>query len=82
MISIQDKKNLYFVFEHCPKGTLANLIKIKEIISEDLAKIYTTQLISTLEYIHSNNIKHRDLKPENILLTEDYQLKIVRQINE
>ena len=84
----QDKLNLYFVFENCPNGTLANLIKINRKIlvsdyifidhlSEHVTKIYAAELISVLECIHYNNVMHRDIKPENVLITKDFHLKVV-----
>ena len=34
------------------------------------------QLVSSLQYCHSNNISHRDLKPENLLFDEMMNLKV------
>lgn len=68
---------MYFVFEHCPNGTLSNLIKLNGRLSEQAAQIYSAEIINVLETIHYNNVMHRDLKPENILITKDYHLKVV-----
>jgi len=38
---------------------------------EDLARIYTAEIVCAVSHLHSNGIMHRDLKPENILLDAD-----------
>ena len=38
---------------------------------EDLARIYTAEIVSAVSHLHANGIMHRDLKPENILLDAD-----------
>jgi tetratricopeptide (TPR) repeat protein len=40
-------------------------------------KIWTSQLISALEHLHSHGIVHRDLKPENILLNERNHIVVI-----
>jgi 3-phosphoinositide dependent protein kinase-1 len=73
--------NLYFVFEHCPYGTLSGLIKLNGLLSEETTKIYAAEIINVLERIHTSNVMHRDMKPENILITKDYHLKVVSRIS-
>jgi formylglycine-generating enzyme required for sulfatase activity len=59
------------ILEYANAGTLADLIKQGQLTGlanaaklESIAK----DIISGLEYLHSQNIIHRDLKPSNILL--------------
>ena len=70
---------LDFVLELCEGG---NLLKFKENMKmrmkmkkEEIYKIFK-QLISSVEYLHSQNILHRDIKPENILITREGDLKL------
>jgi serine/threonine protein kinase len=41
------------------------------ICSEELARMYTAEIVLALAHLHKNGIIHRDLKPENILLDAD-----------
>jgi calcium-dependent protein kinase len=64
----EDKKNFYIITELCEGGELFDKVVEKGSFNEDEAASVVKQLISAINYIHSNNIVHRDLKPENILL--------------
>ncbi len=64
----EDKKNFYIITEFCEGGELFDKVVEKGNFKEDEAAWVMKQLISAINYIHSNGIVHRDLKPENILL--------------
>jgi calcium-dependent protein kinase len=64
----EDKKNFYIITEICEGGELFDQIVKKGSFTEDEAAMVIKQILSAVNYIHSNNIVHRDLKPENILL--------------
>jgi len=42
-----------------------------------LVRLYTAQLVHTLEYMQGLEIMHRDLKPQNLMLDENFNIKIV-----
>ena len=75
----EDKKNFYIITEFCEGGELFDKIIEKGTFSENEAAWIMKQLLSAVNYIHSNNIVHRDLKPENILLDtkKDNIIKII-----
>eukprot|EP01133_Synstelium_polycarpum_P017404 gene17404-20763_t len=43
---------------------------------EELSKFYIAEVITSLEYLHSNDIIYRDIKPENILLDAEGHIKL------
>ncbi|CAO1614924.1 unnamed protein product [Sympodiomycopsis kandeliae] len=67
---------IYMVLELAGGGDLFDKITPDAGVETDLAHFYFTQLISGLEYIHSQGIAHRDIKPENMLLNDEGNLKI------
>jgi len=38
---------------------------------------YVAEMVTILEFLHSNGIAHRDFKPENLMLDENRHLKII-----
>ena len=67
---IEKEESIFIIIDYCSKGDLlSNLIKNGTYTEEKSCKIFQ-QVLSSLEYLHKNNICHRDIKPENILLDE------------
>ena len=75
----EDKKNFYIITEFCEGGELFDKIVEKGSFSEAEAAGVMKQLLSAVNYVHTNSIVHRDLKPENILLDTKKQniIKII-----
>ena len=65
--SFQDKEYLYLVLDYLPGGDLRYYINKGIIFSEIQIKFFISNLLLSLNYIHSMNIIHRDIKPENLV---------------
>ncbi|KAM6581974.1 hypothetical protein CsatB_008976 [Cannabis sativa] len=69
--SFQNKYRLYFVLDFINGGDLDYQLHREGLFREDLARVYTAEIVSAISYLHQNGIMHRDLKPHNILLDSE-----------
>ena len=60
--SFQTPSKLYLVLDFINGGHLFFNLYRQGVFSEDVARLYTAEMVSALSYLHSNNIMHRDLK--------------------
>ena len=64
----EEGQEFYIVTELVQGGELFDRIVSKSHYSEKECRDLVKVLLTTLEYMHGNNVVHRDLKPENLLL--------------
>ena len=64
----EEGQEFYIVTELVQGGELFDRIVSKSHYSEKECRDLIKVLLTTLEYMHTNNVVHRDLKPENLLL--------------
>ncbi|KIM39083.1 hypothetical protein M413DRAFT_29651 [Hebeloma cylindrosporum] len=58
----------YIVTDHCPGGTLMDLINENGPLGSHRAVFYASELVAAISGLHAAGIVHRDLHPKNILL--------------
>ena len=71
-----DNGCVQILLEFMDKGTLQDVMKKVKKIPESILGVMTVQMISGLNYLHSNKIIHRDIKPTNILVNSKGYVKI------
>lgn len=60
-------KQFYLVQEYIDGYTLKQEVKERGVFSEAETKVFLREILSVLNYIHSQEVIHRDIKPANIL---------------
>jgi len=67
----------YLVLEYCSQGDLYEAIRSgRGPLETEHVRDFMLQLVSAVEYMHSNGLYHRDIKPENIFITQDGCMKL------
>ena len=74
--SFQEDDYLYLIMEYLAGGDLMALLIKKDILSENEAKFYISELILAIESIHKLDCIHRDIKPDNILIDSNGHIKL------
>uniref|UniRef100_A0A8C1XHM0 non-specific serine/threonine protein kinase n=1 Tax=Cyprinus carpio TaxID=7962 RepID=A0A8C1XHM0_CYPCA len=75
--SFQTHDRLCFVMEYANGGELFFHLSRDRVFSEDRARFYGAEIVSALDYLHSErNVVYRDLKLENLMLDKDGHIKI------
>jgi p70 ribosomal S6 kinase len=49
---------------------------LQGVFDEDVARLYTAEMVCALSYLHERGIVHRDLKPENVLLDSEGHIRL------
>ncbi|BBN15325.1 5'-AMP-activated protein kinase, catalytic alpha subunit [Marchantia polymorpha subsp. ruderalis] len=73
---IETPTHIFLVLEYLKSGELFDYIIEKGRLPEGEARRLFQQILSGVEYCHSNMVVHRDLKPENLLLDSTWNVKI------
>jgi len=74
LIELKKTKNhIYIVTEYCNGGSLSDnlknyITKYKRPFTEEIVQYLMRQIVSAINYLHTNRIIHRDLKLDNILV--------------
>ncbi|KAL2865655.1 putative serine/threonine protein kinase [Aspergillus lucknowensis] len=69
--------HLYLVLEYCANGDLYEAIRLNRgPLETEHVRDFMLQLVSAVEFMHSNGLYHRDIKPENIFLMQDGSIKL------
>ncbi|KAL0222445.1 hypothetical protein RCL1_002299 [Eukaryota sp. TZLM3-RCL] len=72
----ESSSKLYLVLEYCPGGELLERIISRKKYTEADAALIFKQILSAVDYMHTNHVVHRDLKPENCLYSSDNVVKV------
>jgi hypothetical protein len=76
--SLEDEDAHYYVMEYAEHGSILNYITSHGPLSEQQARHYFSQIVSVLDYLHTElHVCHRDVKAENILLDKYNNIRVI-----
>ncbi|XP_031331805.1 serine/threonine-protein kinase SIK3 isoform X2 [Photinus pyralis] len=73
---METKQAIYLVTEFASKGEIFDHLVAKGRMTESEAKRIFNQIVSAVNYCHSQGVVHRDLKAENLLLDHNMNIKL------
>ncbi|XP_018328680.1 serine/threonine-protein kinase SIK3 isoform X2 [Agrilus planipennis] len=73
---METNQTIYLVTEYASKGEIFDHLVSRGRMAESEAKRIFNQIVSAVNYCHSQGIVHRDLKAENLLLDHNMNIKL------
>ena len=71
-----DDHNVYILLEICTNQSLMELIRKRRKLTECEVRYFMNQIITAIQFLHSNKVIHRDLKLGNLLLDRSMNIKL------
>lgn len=68
--------HVFLILEYCPNGSLQDIIDKQKTMAEPIVRQYFRQIVSALQYCHSQGVAHLDIKPANILIDVYGRVKV------
>ncbi|CAJ0955135.1 unnamed protein product [Ranitomeya imitator] len=72
----EDSISVGIVVEHVNGSKLSTFLEQEVLVPVDQLRHYATQLLSALDYLHSNSVVHKVLCASSVLLTSDGKVKL------
>lgn len=72
-----DNQFVYLLTDYEPGGELFYHLRVHGPFSDVEARLYASEVLLVLEYLHEHSIMYRDLKPENILIDKEGHIKLI-----
>ena len=66
----QTDTNLCIVTEYLEGGELFSLLREQTRFPIETVRLYSSQILLAIEYLHSMGLVHRDIKPDNVLVRD------------
>ena len=66
----QDKVHIYLMLEYAAGGELYGQITKHKRLAPTVVCFYAAEILSALQFIHSQSFAYRDLKPDNVLIDQ------------
>ena len=64
----EENGTAYYVMDYIDGKSIHEILKTENLLSEERAVKYTTQIAHALQYVHDHNRLHLDIKPGNIMV--------------
>mmetsp|Transcript_6078 Transcript_6078/g.18363 ORF Transcript_6078/g.18363 Transcript_6078/m.18363 type:complete len:593 (+) Transcript_6078:278-2056(+) len=75
--AFQTESNFFLATEFCEGGDLYHLLKRRrKTLSEEAARLISSEVILALESMHKKGCVYRDLKPDNVLLDTEGHVRL------
>mmetsp|Transcript_38738 Transcript_38738/g.28624 ORF Transcript_38738/g.28624 Transcript_38738/m.28624 type:complete len:213 (+) Transcript_38738:844-1482(+) len=65
--AFQTPEYLFLLLDYAPGGNMSRALQKEKRFTEERAKMYTAEVLLSLEELHKRGIIYRDLKPDNIV---------------
>ena len=78
---METENQVLFIMELAANGDLLDYINARRQIPEPESRYIFRQIISAVQFLHSNHIAHRDLKCENVLLSHKMEVKLAGELS-
>lgn len=72
----ENPQSLSIFLEYVPGGSIRSLLDKSGSFQEDITKLFTSQILSGLEYLHAREVIHQNLTADNILVETSGVCKI------